>query len=103
MTSVGVRSIRMEAVVDRRFRIERLHATGGMGEVYLATDHETSGAVAIKVLRCSSPHWRARFAREAAVLADLSHPGIVRYLAHGETASGEPYIAMEWIEGDPLS
>jgi len=37
-----------------------------------------------------------RFLREAEVLAALAHPAIVRYVAHGVTAQGEPYLAMEW-------
>ena len=44
-----------------------------------------------------------RFAREAQVLAELNHPAIVRYVAHGETAQGQPYLVMEWLEGEDLS
>lgn len=44
----------------------------------------------------------ARFAREAAVLAELSHPGIVRYVAHGLTPAHEHYIVMEWLDGETL-
>ena len=45
----------------------------------------------------------ARFQREANVLATLRHPGIVRYVAHGRAESGEPYLAMEWLEGEDLA
>src|SRR5262249_11302865 len=45
----------------------------------------------------------ARFAREADVLSGLRHPGIVRYLGGGTTPGGSPYLAMEWLEGEPLS
>src|SRR5262249_14650889 len=44
----------------------------------------------------------ARFAREASVLAELSHPGIVRYVAHGVTPAEELYLVMEWLEGEDL-
>ncbi len=44
----------------------------------------------------------ARFNQEAKVLAELSHPGIVRYLDHGLTPDGAPYIAMEWLDGETL-
>ena len=44
-----------------------------------------------------------RFAREAELLSELNHPGIVRYVASGLTAEGEPYLAMEWLEGETLS
>ncbi len=50
----------------------------------------------------TSSEARARFGREARVLADLSHPGIVRYVAHGETPKGERYLAMEWLAGEDL-
>ena len=45
----------------------------------------------------------ARFAREVAVLADLEHPGIVRYLAHGDAAPDAPFLAMEWLDGEDLA
>jgi hypothetical protein len=44
-----------------------------------------------------------RFAQEARVLAALNHPAIVRYVAHGDTAQGQPYLAMEWLDGEDLA
>ncbi|HEY3255253.1 MAG TPA: protein kinase, partial [Polyangiaceae bacterium] len=46
---------------------------------------------------------RARFAREIGILSELSHPGIVQYLAHGTTHEGTLYLAMEWLEGEDLA
>ena len=43
-----------------------------------------------------------RFEREARILAELNHPRIVRYVAHGRTAAGQ-FIAMEWLEGETLA
>jgi eukaryotic-like serine/threonine-protein kinase len=43
-------------------------------------------------------HATARFAREAEGLSELHHPGIVRHVAHGETARGELFLVMEWLE-----
>ena len=40
----------------------------------------------------------ARFAREVQLLSELSHPGIVRYIAHGVTPSGALFLVMEWLE-----
>jgi tetratricopeptide (TPR) repeat protein len=40
---------------------------------------------------------------QAATLAGLVHPAIVRYVAHGITTEGEPYIAMEWLDGETLA
>src|SRR5205814_2336371 len=44
-----------------------------------------------------------RFAQEAVVLAELSHPAIVRYVAHGKTPDGALFLAMEWLDGEDLS
>jgi tetratricopeptide (TPR) repeat protein len=89
-------------VVANRFEIEAIGGTGGMGIVYRARDLAAGGVVALKTLAGVGERDAARFAREAAVLAELSHPGIVRYVAHGFTAQHEHYIAMEWLEGETL-
>ncbi len=73
-----------------------------MGVVYRAIDHETGAPVALKLLQQIDAESLARFAREAHVLAQLVHPGIVRYIAHGETDERVPFIAMEWVEGETL-
>ncbi|HEX8792914.1 MAG TPA: protein kinase [Polyangiaceae bacterium] len=91
-------------VVAERFEVERLANTGGMGHVYRARDRLSGDAVALKVLGAAGEGQPVdRFVREVAVLAELRHPGIVRYVAHGTTASGEPYLAMEWLEGEDLA
>jgi eukaryotic-like serine/threonine-protein kinase len=73
-----------------------------MGVVYRAEDIATGARVAVKVIR-GDPSEAARFAREARVLSRLEHPAIVRYVAHGSTEDGAPYLAMEWLEGEDLS
>ena len=94
--------MRAGEVVADRFVIEALAGSGGMADVYRARDRTTEDLVALKLLRATGPEDLARLAREAQALARLTHPGIVRYVAHG-TAAGEPFVAMEWIEGDTLS
>jgi hypothetical protein len=89
-------------VLSGRFAIERLAGSGGMGAVYRATDRVTGAPVALKV-RKGRDKDEERFAREVQVLAELNHPAIVRYVAHGETAQGQPYLAMEWLEAEDLS
>ena len=79
-------------IVADRFRIERLAGSGGMGEVYRAVDRESGEPVAIKVLRARDEHALHRFAREAKVVSDLRHPGLVRYIAHGVTPDGAPWL-----------
>ncbi len=89
------------ALVAERFEIERVAGTGGMGTVYRAHDRASGGAVvAVKVV--SGQQSASRFEREARVLAEVRHPGIVRYIDHGRTVDGELYLAMEWLEGEDL-
>src|SRR5262245_30284664 len=89
-------------VVADRFEIEGLAASGGMGAVYRARELLTGLIVALKVVKSAGPEDEMRFAREALVLADLDHPGIVRYIAHGFTPEGDAFLAMEWLEGEDL-
>ncbi len=90
-------------VVDDRFVIERPVGRGGMGVVYLARDQATAGQVALKLMDRHLDDTADRFRREVRVLADLAHPFIVRYVAHGQTAADEPFLVMEWLEGEDLA
>ncbi len=87
-----------------RFCIESLAGRGGMGSVYRATDLHTRRPVALKLLHAvTSPEAAYRFKREAVLLAELHHPAIVSYVAHGTTAEGQPFLVMEWLEGEDLA
>ena len=90
-------------IVDARFELEAFAAEGGMGAVYRARDRTSGELVAVKVLLKSAMDVADRFAREIRVLAQLRHPGIVRYIADGRTPAGEPWMAMEWLEGESLA
>jgi tetratricopeptide (TPR) repeat protein len=85
-----------------RFRLECEVGRGGMGTIYGARDLLTGGRVAVKVLHDDRPATTERFRHEAAMLADLRHPAIVRYVDHGISTAGEHYLAMEWLEGETL-
>ncbi|WP_437878337.1 serine/threonine-protein kinase [Sorangium sp. So ce513] len=86
-----------------RFMIEARSRSGGMGDIFKGTDQATGAPVAIKILRAAaSPQERARFAREIAILADLRHPNIVQYIAHGTWLDGRLFFAMEWLDGEDL-
>ena len=78
--------------------------TGGMGEVYRATDSRLSRGVAIKLLPVefsSDAERLSRFRREAQVLASLNHPNIAQI--YGLEESGKtPCIVMELVEGETL-
>jgi tetratricopeptide (TPR) repeat protein len=96
-----VRGFAPGALVGRRFLLERLAGAGGQGTVFRARDQVGGGLVALKLMEPETAVDLDRFAREAAILEDLDHPGIVRHVAHGLTPQG-PYMAMEWLEGDDL-
>lgn len=76
---------------------------GGMGRVYLASrkGEGYEQRVALKILRIGqdSVEAHARFRRERAVLARLSHPAIAAFVDGGWTEDGRPYVAMEYVEG----
>lgn len=91
-------------VVTERFRISHRASVGGTAKVYRATDLQTGAEVALKVLYGEvADEQTERLDREAELLAQLSHPGIVRLVAHGQLESGTSYLAMEWIEGETVS
>ncbi|WP_437572890.1 protein kinase domain-containing protein [Sorangium sp. So ce542] len=94
--------MRAADVIEDRFEIERLAGSGGMGDVYRARDRVSGQAVALKVLQGASASDLRRFAREAEALVTLRLPGVVQYVAHGVTGAGQPYLAMEWLDGVTL-
>jgi tetratricopeptide (TPR) repeat protein len=94
--------LRVGARVAGRFELEAVAGSGGMGTVYRARDTHTGDAVALKLV-AGDREIDDRFDREAELLARLDHPHIVRHVAHGATAEGVHYLAMEWLEGEDLS
>jgi serine/threonine protein kinase/predicted ATPase len=95
-------------VIAGRYRVIRRAGSGGMGTVYEARDLERDIPVALKTLRVeSAPHPNrgsdgSRLLREAAALAEIRHPAVVRYIDHGSADDGEPFLVMAWIDGDSL-
>jgi eukaryotic-like serine/threonine-protein kinase len=92
-----------QAVIDGRFLLEGESRRGGMGTVWRARDLRTQQAIAVKILHDHGPDQVERFLREGALLADLRHPNVVSYLAHGTTADGVLYLAMEWLDGETVA
>lgn len=88
-----------------RFRVVRLHARGGLGEVSIAQDVELNREVALKEIQtrfASDPGSRSRFVVEAEITGGLEHPGIVPVYGLGQYADGRPYYAMRFIRGQSL-
>lgn len=93
-----------------RYQLDRWIATGGMGEVWEATDTLLDRTVAVKVLKRECAHdetVRARFAAEARHTASLQHPHVASVLDVGEMTAGDgeslPFLVMELVVGRPLS
>ena len=94
-----------------RFRLESRIATGGMGEVWRATDTTLGRVVAVKLLKteyADDEMFRTRFASEAQHAAALHHPGVAAVYDFGEAAPTDgggprPYLVMELVDGQPLS
>src|SRR5437660_12403796 len=79
--------------------------SGGMGDVYQATDSKLGRSVAIKLLPeafAHDPERLSRFQREAKLLASLSHPNIA--VIHGlEDAGDRNFLVMELVPGETLA
>lgn len=86
--------------IEQRFVLESVAGRGGMGEVWRAPDEKTGLLCAVKVIR-GAPEMGPRFLREAEVLAALNHAHVVRYVHHG-VHGDQPYLVMEWLEGEDL-
>ena len=108
-TAVGQTLVTSEAtrswsgtLLAERFEVGERVAHGGMGVVYQAKDLTGSSSVAIKVLLNEQVN-AMRFEREARALAMLTHPAIVRYIAHGCHPVLGRYLVMEWVAGVTLA
>jgi serine/threonine-protein kinase len=89
------------------FELVRPLGRGGMGEVWLArqADGRVARDVALKLpaLHQQGDTWRERFRRERDILARLEHRHIARLYDAGLTDAGQPWLAMEYVEGMSLS
>jgi serine/threonine-protein kinase len=86
-------------------RILKLHAEGGLGEVYVARDDQLCREVALKQLKkglVQDSASRARFVREAEITGRLEHPGIIPVYALGQDDERLPYYTMRLIRGHSL-
>jgi len=101
----------IEAVVEAKpaqfgpYRVLERIGVGGMGEVWLAerSDGEFEQRVAVKQLAYPTPGLLQRFRQERQILARLEHPNIARLIDGGLDANGVPYLAMEYVEGVPIT
>lgn len=98
-------------LVAGRYRLSRVLATGGMGQVWRGFDERAELPVAVKVLRpeyAAEPAFVERFRAEARTAGRIDHPNVATVVDYGEQSGphGEPtgaYLVMELVEGEPLS
>ncbi|WP_437635915.1 protein kinase domain-containing protein [Sorangium sp. So ce854] len=84
-----------------RYECVSLIGKGGMGTVYKARDPRLQRYVAIKLIRGNDPELARRFIWEARAQARVEHPNVCKVYEVGE-AQGQPFIAMQYIDGQPL-
>lgn len=87
------------------YRIERLLGEGGMGVVYKGVRQDIYQEVALKILRTGrngSFFWK-RFETERQALALMEHENIAHFYDSGTTEANEPYLAMEFVDGEPIA
>jgi serine/threonine protein kinase len=90
---------------NKRFKIVKKHASGGLGVVYVARDLQINRDVALKQIRADRRQdilSESKFMLEAEITGQLEHPGIVPVYALGVDSDGSPYYAMRFIRGREL-
>ncbi len=91
-------------VLDDRYEVLAKLARGGMATVYRARDLRLMRTVAVKIMRRDlgeDDDFAAKFDHEARAAATINHPAVVGVFDQG-TAQGQPYIVMEFVEGETL-
>ncbi|MEC8023651.1 MAG: serine/threonine-protein kinase, partial [Myxococcota bacterium] len=93
-------------IFDRRYRVNELIGSGGMGSVYRATHLEMNREVALKVLErgvADTDKQVQRFYQEARASSRLQHPNTIRVFDFGRADDGRLYLAMEYLRGETLT
>lgn len=92
--------------MTERFEILRILGRGGAGTVYLAHDKRLGRQVALKVLNAedlAAPDAGARFLQEARAAAPIRHPNVATVYEVGETEEGQPFLVLEYCQGETLA
>ncbi len=96
---------RLGTVLEGAYRITRLIGEGGMGAVYEAIQLRLNKRVAVKLMArqlTANQDALARFRREAEITSRLGHPHLVNVVDFGASEAGEPYLVMEFLDGEDL-
>jgi serine/threonine-protein kinase len=92
-------------VIVGKYRLNQLLGTGGMAEVWSATNVFTEREFAIKFMTpevAKTPEHAARFMKEAKVSARVNHPNIIEIIDVGQAEDGQLFLVMELLSGVPL-
>ena len=93
-------------IVGDDYVLKRKIAEGGMGSVYHAWQKSLGREVAVKILPKEMVNEdidsTARFMQESSAMAGLNHPHIVAIYGRGETEEGDPWFAMEYVDGHSI-
>jgi len=90
-------------IIDEKYILIRKIGEGGMGAVWIAHNSVLDVHCAVKLIEAGSKQVAERLLDEARAAARLGHPAIVRVLDYGETGRGDPFIAMELLDGEDLA
>jgi eukaryotic-like serine/threonine-protein kinase len=106
-TRQAVREVSLTIPLPRDYRLIRRLNEGGMGVVYLAqrADGDIDQQVALKMLHLGDApdaSLARRFATERQILSRLNHPNIAHLIDGGLTAEGRPFLATEFVDGQPI-
>src|SRR5262249_23811082 len=97
----------LQGQVVGSYTLDSLLGQGGMGTVWLAhrSDGRYDARVAVKLLNAAllGPGGIERFRREGQALGRLTHPNIARLIDAGVTQSGQPYLVIEYVEGETIT
>ncbi|HTD62013.1 MAG TPA: serine/threonine-protein kinase, partial [Gemmatimonadaceae bacterium] len=106
LRSADVHADLVGQVVAERYHVLQKLGEGGMGQVYLAEHVRMARRCAVKVMSPNltrDPDAVSRFNREAANASRITHPNVAAIYDFGETSDGLIYLAMEFVDGEPLT
>lgn len=103
-TIAHLQAVSQWPALGARYTIVAVLGQGGMGAVYAARDHELDRVVAVKLVRAAAddPGALARLSREARIIAQLEHPGIVPVYDMGRAGDGRIFYVMKLVRGRRL-
>jgi serine/threonine-protein kinase len=94
--------MREGALIAGKYRLRRLIGEGAAGEVWSALNERTEREVALKVIVGADRELKERAVREARACGRVNHRNVVEILDAGETEQGDPFLAMQLLEGETL-